>query len=87
MKLHLLYLVPGREVICRNSEEFGWESLADRRWARRFFQLYKIYNDISPPCTTIDFFQDFFVAISAKKSYCFRYMFFQMISKNTYLKQ
>ena len=29
-------------------------------------------------CTTIDFSQDFFVAISAKKSYCLRYVFFEI---------
>ena len=30
-------------------EELGWESLTDRRWARRLFQFYKIQNDLTPP--------------------------------------
>ena len=30
-------------------EELDSQSLADRRWARRLFQFYNIYNDISPP--------------------------------------
>ena len=29
-------------------EELGWESLADRRWARRLIQMYKIHNNLTP---------------------------------------
>ena len=29
-------------------EELGWESLSDKRWFRRLFLLYKIYNDMTP---------------------------------------
>ena len=28
--------------------EFGWESLTDRRWARRLIQFYKIKNNYTP---------------------------------------
>ena len=28
--------------------ELGWETLSDRRWARRLIQLYKIKNDFTP---------------------------------------
>ena len=30
-------------------EELGWESLTDRRWSRRLFHFYKIYNNLTPP--------------------------------------
>ena len=30
-------------------DEFGWESLTDRRWSRRIFQFYKIQNNLTPP--------------------------------------
>ena len=29
-------------------EELGWESLADRRWARRLIQMFKIHNNLTP---------------------------------------
>jgi len=29
-------------------EKLGWESLADRRWSRRLFHFYKIYNNLTP---------------------------------------
>ena len=29
-------------------EELGWESLSDRRWSRRLFQVYKIQNNYTP---------------------------------------
>jgi len=29
-------------------EELGWESLTDRRWSRRLFHFYKIYNNLTP---------------------------------------
>ena len=29
-------------------EELGWESLNDRRWARRLTQFFKIYKNLSP---------------------------------------
>ena len=29
-------------------EELGWESLSDRRWYRRLFQLFKIRNNMTP---------------------------------------
>ena len=30
-------------------DEFGWESLTDRRWCRRLFHFYKIQNILTPP--------------------------------------
>ena len=30
-------------------EELGWESLSDRRWARRMTTFYKIKNNLAPP--------------------------------------
>ena len=29
-------------------EELGWESLSNRRWSRRLFQMFKIYNGLTP---------------------------------------
>ena len=29
-------------------EELGWETLSDRRWARRLMQMYKIHNNLTP---------------------------------------
>ena len=29
-------------------EQLGWESLSDRRWSRRLFQIYKICNNMTP---------------------------------------
>ena len=29
-------------------ELLGWESLSDRRWARRLIELYKIRNNLTP---------------------------------------
>ena len=29
-------------------EEFGWESLSDRRWCRRILQIHKILNNETP---------------------------------------
>ena len=30
-------------------EEFGWESLTNRRWYRRLLHFYKIVKDLTPP--------------------------------------
>ena len=29
-------------------EELGWESLSDRRWSHRLFQIFKIHNGLIP---------------------------------------
>ena len=29
-------------------DELGWESLSNRRWARRLVIFYKIHNDLTP---------------------------------------
>ena len=32
----------------KHYEELGWESLSDRRWRRRIFQIHKIKNNMTP---------------------------------------
>ena len=36
-------------------EQLGWESLSDRRWSRRLFQIYKICNNMTPTYLLIMF--------------------------------